>query len=36
MPLKAFCENVIEMFGEEYLREPTEEDLSRIVGKRGA
>ena len=32
LSLKAFCEIVIEHFGEEYLREPAEEDLRRMMG----
>lgn len=34
--LKACCEIAIERFGEEYLRERMEEDLTRIMGTNAA
>ncbi|KAH9121593.1 hypothetical protein AeMF1_006771 [Aphanomyces euteiches] len=36
--LRCFCESVIENFGDEYLREPTDDDISLLLGvnaKRG-
>lgn len=36
LSLKAFCKIVVQVFGKEYLREPTEDDLRRIMSINGA